>query len=278
MSPGLYAATMTRSVLMCRPEHYRIDYEINPWMRRANAVDAPLAARQWDSLAGLLRESGVDVSLVSQAVTVPDMVFTANAGVVLGGRFVPSNFRFPERQPEAALFVKWFEDHDFEILPIHEPHYWEGEGDVLDTGDAVYAGFRFRTEAGALDHLDKILGSPVHRLELTNPRFYHLDTCFFPLGNGRLVYYPAAFTEAGVALIEASFREVFPVPEPEAHRFACNGVVAGDSRVILNSGCPETEAALRGWGFTPLATPMDEFIKAGGSVKCLLLTLDSFAW
>lgn len=267
---------MTRSVLMCRPDHYRIAYEINPWMHRANAVDRPLAARQWDGLAGLLRESGVNISLVPQSANVPDMVFTANAGIVLGSRFVPSNFRFPERQPEAALFVEWFEKRGFEIVTVHEPHSWEGEGDVLDTGDAVFAGFRFRTEAGALDHLDGILGTPVRRLELTNPRFYHLDTCFFPLGNGRLVYHPAAFTDEGVALIAASFRETFAVPEREANRFACNAVVAGDSRVILNSGCPETEAALRGWGFTPFPTPMDEFIKAGGSVKCLLLTLDSF--
>lgn len=267
---------MTRSVLMCRPEYYRIDYEINPWMRRANAVDGPVADRQWDSLVTLLRGSGVDVLLVPQAANVPDMVFTANAGVVLGRRFIPSNFRFPERQPEAGLFVEWFEDHGFQVETVHEPHYWEGEGDVLDAGDAVFAGFRFRTHAGALDHLDEILGKPVHRLELTNPRFYHLDTCFFPLGGGRIVYYPGAFTAQGLALIETSFRDTFAVPEVEANRFACNAVVAGRSHVILNSGCPATEAALQQWGFTPLATPMDEFIKAGGSVKCLLLTMDSF--
>lgn len=262
--------------LMCPPTHFGVLYEINPWMHAEVAVDRDRAHAQWEGLVTTLRAAGAEVVVVDHDESVPDMVFTANAGIVLGRRFVPSNFRFPERQPEAGLFVEWFEDHGFQVETVHEPHYWEGEGDVLDAGDAVFAGFRFRTQAGALDHLDEILGEPVRRLELTNPRFYHLDTCFFPLGGGRLVYYPGAFTAQGLALIEASFRETFAAPEVEANRFACNAVVAGRSHVILNSGCPATEAVLQQWGFTPLATPMDEFIKAGGSVKCLLLTMDSF--
>jgi N-dimethylarginine dimethylaminohydrolase len=176
---------MTRHILMCEPAHYNIAYEINPWMHRANAVNGPPGPRAVPALHTLLAQLEVRVELVQQGDALPDMTFTASAGVVLGRRFIPANFRFPERQPEAELFTRWFEDAGYETVPIHAPHYWEGEGDVLDTGDTVLAGYRFRTEFRALDHLDEIRGRLTVRLKLADPRFYHLDTCLCPLGGGR---------------------------------------------------------------------------------------------
>ena len=179
---------MTFRVLMCEPVHYRIAYEINLWMRRSNAVDQPRALAQWRALRSVLEGLGVEIALVDQEPEVPDMTFAANAGIVIGNRFIPANFRFPERQPEAALFTRWFEDHGHGIERIHEPPYWEGEGDVLAAGDQIVAGYRFRTELRALDHLEELLGAPLLPLELVDPRFYHLDTCFCPLGGGRALY------------------------------------------------------------------------------------------
>ncbi len=266
---------MTQHVLMCEPVHYRIAYEINPWMRRANAVEGPAAAEQWRRLREALQTLGVRVELIEQRRDVPDMTFTANAGIVVGRRFLPANFRFPERQPEAALFTRWFEDRDYEVVQIHQPHYWEGEGDVLAADGRLFAGFRFRTEERALDHLDELLGVRVVRLELVDPRFYHLDTCFCPLGDGRALYYPAAFSERSRSLLQDGFDDLIAVPDHDALRFACNAVLVGDT-VVLNSGCEATVEALKRRGLCCHPTPTDEFIKAGGSVKCLLLTLDSF--
>ena len=269
---------MSRHVLMCEPVHFRIEYEINPWMRRANQVRGPRALEQWRDLRRTLDELGVRVELVEQAPDVPDMTFTANAGVAAGRRFIPANFRFPERQPEAARFTAWFEDRSYTVETIHEPHYWEGEGDVLpDVGapQRVFAGYRFRTEDRALDHLDELLGVEATRLELVDPRFYHLDTCFCPLGGGRALYFPAAFAERSRAKLEAAFDELIAVPEEEALRFACNALVVDDA-VVLNTGCPRTGAELTRLGLRCVETPTDEFLKAGGSVKCLVLMLDAF--
>ena len=44
----------------------------------------------------------------------------------------------------------------------------------------------------------------------------------------------------------------------------------------MNTGCPATVRALRERGYEPVETATDEFIKAGGSVKCLTLMLDAF--
>ena len=59
----------------------------------------------------------------------------------------------------------------------------------------------------------------------------------------------------------------------EAARFACNAVVLG-RHVVLNTGCPQLESDLRARGYSLYSTELDEFIKAGGSAKCLTLRLD----
>ncbi len=269
---------MSRHVLMCEPVHFRIAYEINPWMHVSNAVQGPLALEQWHALRATLEDLGVKVELVDQAPEVPDMTFTANAGLVIGKRFVPANFRFAERRAEYGYFVDWFAARGYEVEPIHEPHYWEGEGDVLAVpGDpsTVLAGWSFRTEPSALDHLEAMLDTPLLRLELADPRFYHLDTCLCPLGPGCALYFPPAFSDESRALIEATFPDAIAVPEADALRFACNALVVDDA-VVLNTGCDATSEALTQQGFHPVATPTDEFIKAGGSVKCLVIQLDAF--
>ena len=112
---------MTRHVLMCEPVHFRIAYEINPWMRRSNQVAGPRALEQWRGIQAALRALDVRVERIEHAPHVPDMTFTANAGIVLGRRFIPSNFRFAERRPEAPLFTDWFRAHGYEVETIHEP-------------------------------------------------------------------------------------------------------------------------------------------------------------
>lgn len=244
-------------------------------MRRANAVHGPFALEQWRRLHELLTDLGVTVELVEQAADTPDMTFTANAGIVVGRRFIPANFRHPERQPEEQHFIDWFEQRGYECAAIHDPHYWEGEGDVLPAEGRVFAGYRFRTEYRALDHLDELLGVEVVRLELVDPRFYHLDTCFCPLREGRALYFPGVFSHEGWELLAAHFSDLIAVESAEALHFACNALVT-DGTVVMNSGCPRTVAELERRGLHPAQTPTDEFIKAGGSVKCLTLMLDSF--
>jgi len=265
----------TSHVLMCEPSHFRIAYEINPWMRITNTVQEAEAAAQWQALHRTLVGLGVDVELVEPAAHVPDMVFTANAGVVAGKRFVPANFRFVERAPEAPLFSRWFADRGYEVLPIEGPRHWEGEGDVLVSNGSVFAASGTRTEPGALDRLDALLGLETVRLELVDPRFYHLDTCFLPLSAECAAYYPPAFSDASRARLEEAFDDLIEVPAEDALRFVCNALLVGRT-VVMNTGAEWTARALEERGYECVATPTSEFIKAGGSVKCLVLTLDTF--
>src|SRR5205807_1072958 len=39
-----------RALLLCPPDYYGIEYEINPWMSRARGAEAALAQEQWRCL------------------------------------------------------------------------------------------------------------------------------------------------------------------------------------------------------------------------------------
>jgi N-dimethylarginine dimethylaminohydrolase len=259
---------------MAPPEHFGVLYEINPWMHRQVAVSPTVAAAQWTGLHRLLTdELGAEVSLIEPQPGLPDMVFTANAGLVYGKRAVISNFRHPERQGESAHFAAWFAEHGYQVEALTEELAFEGEGDALFLSDTLYAGYFWRSDVRAHALLGDLLGVRVLSLQLVDPHFYHLDTCFCPLDGETVAYYPPAFDEYARRVIEANIPRRIEIVPDEAARFAANAVVLG-GHVALNAGCPEFESALREYGFTPHGLPLDEFLKAGGSAKCLTLHLD----
>ena len=238
-------------ILMCPPDYYGIEYEINPWMSRQKQADHDVASRQWSDLRNLLEEAGAKTLLLEPARGLPDLVFTANAALVVRDQVVPARFRHPQRRGE--------ESHD--------------EAWLSAAGFTLFAGYRIRSDIRGHQQIGAMFGCRVIPLELVDPYYYHLDTCFCPLAPGRAIYYPGAFDDYGLRALAEAVDELIPVSRDEARRFACNAVVVR-RRVITNTGCPEMHAALRAAGFERRETPLDEFVKAGGSAKCLTLRLD----
>ena len=265
-------ALTSPTILMCPPDHYGIEYEINPWMSRSHAADARLAQQQWAGLKSLLESLGATIELLDPVPGLPDLVFTANAGLVFHDTVYLSRFRYPERRRETPVDAAWFRTHGFDVREV-TPGDFEGAGDALFVGETLVAGYLVRSDAGVHQWLGAQLGCPVLPVQLVNTRYYHLDTCFCPLNESTALWYPPAFDEYGQKAIQACVPNLFKVRDDEAARFACNAVVIGRN-VALNSGCPHLESQLRTIGYTPHATPLDEFIKAGGSAKCLTLRLD----
>ncbi|MBI1995682.1 MAG: amidinotransferase [Deltaproteobacteria bacterium] len=260
-------------VLMCAPDHYGIEYEINPWMSRSRQSHRPKAAKQWAELRRILQDRlSVSVNLVEPQPGVPDMVFAANAGVVWKHKFVVSNFRHDVRRPEAGHYAAWFRDRGFEIVRLSRGYYFEGEGDLLRCGETWFAGYHIRSDILAHQEVAEIIEREVLSLELTNDWFYHLDTCFCPLGEGRAIFYPGAFDPYARKVLANHIADLIPVSAREASRFACNAVVVGDA-IVMNHGCPVLRQRLESAGFTVLEIALDEFIKAGGSAKCLVLNI-----
>ena len=182
-------------VLMCPPDYFGIEYEINPWMSRTRVVDRRRAMLQWNALRCLLERCGAVVSCLCPAAGLPDVVFTANAALIWHDLAVLSRFRHPQRQGEEPLNCRWFSDHGYRIHRLKSQVRFEGAGDALFCGDTLFAGYRIRSDIRACQELGELLACRVVPLELVQPRYYHLDTCFCPLTVDSAVYYPRAFDE-----------------------------------------------------------------------------------
>lgn len=259
-------------LLMCPPDHFSVVYEINPWMHREVTVDSELAGAQWRGLEQTLRGLGCQIELVEPVEGLPDMVFTANAGIVRGGVAVPSNFRHAQRQAEREHFARWFSEHGFRLAELPQGIDHEGEGDALWVGRRLFSAYWFRSDVRAHNLLSLILEAPVLAVELSDPRFYHLDTCFCPLDAETVMWWPEAFDPYARRLVEAAVPNRLAVSEEDALAFCCNAVVVGRTVVMNAAGAmgPELEAL----GFDVVETPLSEFMKAGGAAKCLVLELD----
>ncbi|MBB5851263.1 dimethylarginine dimethylaminohydrolase family protein [Amycolatopsis umgeniensis] len=261
-----------RSVLMCSPEHFDVTYSINVWMDPDVRVDSDRAWRQWEHLVSTLEAAGTEVRTVPAAPGLPDMVFTANAGLVDGTTFTPARMSKPERAPEIDHVRGRFEELGWTIeQPPAAPQ--EGAGDALPFDGRLVAGYGQRSSVSAYAGLRTRNGWAVTALELTDPRYYHIDLGFCPLGDRTAMVLPEAFTAAGrSALAELVEDPVVLTPE-EGAAFCANAVVTGRT-VVMPHCTPRLGRELERRGFEPAVCDVSEFGKAGGGCRCLTLALD----
>ena len=264
-------------ILMCRPSHFGVEYVINPWMEgHVGRARREVAAAQWDKLHGIISRLAA-VKVIEGVEHLPDMCFTANAGLVAGDRFVPASFRVHQRQPEIPLFAEWFERAGYEIVELPTDSPFEGEGDALfqaecGNGPILWAGYGVRSSLESHRSISELLNVDVVSLRLVDQRFYHLDTCFTPLGDGRVMYCPAAFDQMSLHEIRhrAAADHRLEVSKADAMRFVCNALVI-DQTIITNHASESLKRRLNDWGYEVIVSPVDEFMMAGGAVKCLSL-------
>jgi len=272
----------TATLLMCPPEYFEVAYVINPWMTdNVRKIDRLLAQRQWRTLYDIVSRLA-QVRLVQPQPSSPDMVFTANAGLVRDRTVILSRFRHEERQSEEPYFAEWFVEHGYQLHRCPPQLFFEGAGDALfDKGQPLlWMGYGHRSVAGAQAYADAVLRNAGHALEvltleLIDARYYHLDTCFCPLEDGYLLYYPAAFSAASLLAIEArvAANRRIACNAADAAAFACNAVNIGRT-LVMNHASPELIGALGRCGFDVVQTELSEFMKAGGAAKCLTLALN----
>jgi N-dimethylarginine dimethylaminohydrolase len=257
-------------VLMCSPDHFRVEYVINPWMK-PGSVDSSQALEQWQKLKHELELLGVTVEVINQAETLPDMVFATDQGVVRQDRVLLSRFACEERQGETEFYRQWFADREYAVTQL-EGHSFEG-GEYLHFGPDYFVGVGFRTTIDVMPQLSSFLDADVHPLQLIDPRFYHLDTCFLPIDDETAFFFPEAFSEESYATLRAKVPNLLPFSEAEALRFGANSLVIGD-QVLLSNANPTLEEKITKLGYQPVEINMGEFIKAGGGIHCLILPLE----
>ncbi|MDQ3305617.1 MAG: arginine deiminase-related protein [Actinomycetota bacterium] len=262
-----------RRLLMCPPEHFEVLYEINPWMHREVAVDPDRARTQWDALVAVLHEAGADVERIAPVAGLPDMVFTANGGVVGDGRFVESRFRHPERSGESPLVSAWFRARDYEVVELPDGVRLEGAGDALPFGGRMLAGYRSRSDFAAHATLSAAFGVEVLPIELVDPRYYHLDLTFCPLDDRRALVVPDAWDRYGREVAARLVPEPVVLEPDEAAAFCANSVLVGPT-LVMPACSARLGRVLEAFGLDVVVVDLGEFLKAGGGVRCLTLALD----
>lgn len=263
---------------MCPPRLYDVDYVINPWMAgNVHTASRDRAVEQWQALHAAVSQVA-EVVLVEPIPGSPDMVFTANAGLLYGDEVAISSFFHPERQGEEPHFREWFRENGYRILDISRETPFEGEGDALfsEDGSRLWVGYGPRTLESSHQALRDAWGIDVVGLELVDPRFYHLDTCFAPLDGGFVMYFPAAFSKDAQRAIEDHYpvEKRIVVDEADAVRFACNAVNVGRT-IILNRIGSALSEKLGSLGFKVIQLDLSEFLRAGGAAKCLVMKLNA---
>jgi N-dimethylarginine dimethylaminohydrolase len=280
------SATQVR-FLMCPPQHFAVSYSINPWMNpeawaSADGALSEAAEQQWGALQRTLLTQGAAIEFVDPKPDLPDLVFTANAAVVLDGKALLARFRHPERQCEEPIFGATFQALQARaqidaVVEMPEGLWLEGAGDCIWDRQrrSFWMGFGPRSHCGAAHVVADVFGVECVALELADPSFYHLDTAFCPLPSGDVIYYGHAFTPPARFTIEervAPERRIELEPG-DAMNFAANAVPLNGC-IVLSSCSDALSRKLEERGLTVITTPLDAFLRSGGSACCLTLRLD----
>ena len=275
---------MTPTFLMTDPGHFDVSYTINPWMSPAAWTPAHARAARAGSaaLSWALQAAGARVEMVPAVPGLPDLVFPANAAVVLDGTALLARFRHPERQGEEAPFRAAFETLKRRgwierIVELPEGLVHEGAGDALwdETRGVFWTGHGQRSDSAAAEVIARTFGRPAVALELASPHFYHLDTCFRPLSGGEVLYYPPAFTPPALAAIEARVAPADRIiaTRQDAEALCVNAVCLG-STVIMARAPAELKARIEACGYRLIEVDLAPFILSGGAAFCMTLRLD----
>jgi N-dimethylarginine dimethylaminohydrolase len=274
-------------ILMCAPDHFEVSYSINPWMRpdswqQQSDVLGARSSSGWRRLTETLRALGAELEMVPPVAGLPDLVFTANAAVVLDGKALVASFRHPQRQGESKIYRQAF-DLLKERGLLREVHdmpagmVLEGAGDCVwdPVRDRFWLGYGQRSDKEAAALVHEMFGFAVEPLRLVDPRFYHMDTCLCPLTGGEVLYYPNAFDAEGQEIIRDRFgaENLIAAPEEDACGFAVNAVNIGRD-IVLATVTPELRGLLEERGYRLHETPISDFNLSGGSAFCLTLKLD----
>jgi N-dimethylarginine dimethylaminohydrolase len=259
---------------MCPPQHFTVEYAINPWMDATVAVDAALALKQWQLLRDTLAGLGHAVHVLDPQPGLPDMVYAANGAFSVDGTVYGARFRHPQRAAEAAHHQLFYRNGRWTFVDPVQVN--EGEGDFAYLpgayGGMILAGYGFRTDPAAHAEAQEALGRPVISLKLVDPAFYHLDTALAVLDDRHVTYYPEAFSPASQRILAQLFPDAVIADRADAEAFGLN-LVSDGRHVVLNAEAIGMAEKLQAVGYVPVAVELTELKRGGGSVKCAVAEL-----
>jgi N-dimethylarginine dimethylaminohydrolase len=263
---------MGTKILLCPPAYFHIDYEINPWMHIENNVTGQTVFDQYKMLKDTYTKLNIPFQELTPTKGLPDQVYTTDVGYPEGNIFIKANYKYPQRQKESGIAAAFFKSNGYEIKTIPEDIFFEGEGDFLKVEDKYFFGWGKRSMKEAKRYIEEILKKDIIDIELTDPYFYHLDTCLGLISTDIAIINEKAHTSEGLEKIHNQFKTVIKASTEDNNKLACNLVVV-DKNVIINDISDELKNEIESYGYTVHRVNTSEYIKGGGSVKCLSLQI-----
>ncbi|MEI6728626.1 MAG: arginine deiminase-related protein [bacterium] len=266
---------MLKKVLMCTPNHFQVEYQINPWMK-PGTVDTQKALDQWHNLVAAYKASGIEVEILDQKKGLADMVFAADQGLIVSKErkiLLLSNFKYTQRQGESLEYKRWFIDQGYRVDTLPKQLTFEGGGECIPWNGKFFIGEGFRNNSDTYKYIEKKYKVEFIPLKLINEKFYHLDTCFFVLNQTTAFYYPPALAEKSITKLEQLFPNLIEFTTQEIEAFAANSVVTENS-VFMQTGSQTFKDKVEFLGYTVIQADISEFIKSGGGIHCLTFELD----
>ncbi len=260
---------------MCGPpDHFfpsgQIEYEINAHMKKGTPIDLSEARKQWITLKDALLDAGACLSIMKQAAGLPDMVFSANFGLVKNHRAFISRFRHKERSGEALYFRDWCIETNYVYAAAPKGSFFEGEGDALWCGEKLVCGYGFRSDETGVRLAGDFFENETVLLHLIDPYFYHLDTCFSWIKRNLMLVYLSAFDARSQDELER-LGELIPVSSYDAHNFVCNTIPIGKTLITSHMSAHLKTLLENKYGFKVVTLDFSIFKKAGGAAKCLIV-------
>lgn len=275
-----------KRVLLVHPRFFTVSYAINPYMKdeqgELKKVESALALDQWKAMIKAFESNGLDVQVLDGRAPFPDMVFAANQSFPFWNaqskthEVILSNMRNQERRGEVPFFSEWFASQNYKIHTLPQEMTFEGTGDALldPVRPLIWCGYGYRTSPQTLARISEITKMDLVPLELKNPYFYHLDTCFAPLTEHSAVVVKEAFTDEGISLLEGAFEQLIYCNLEEAQKSLGANLFCPNGRdVFIDQANNQLIEDLHVYGFRIHPLHTSEFLKSGGSVFCLKLHL-----
>jgi N-dimethylarginine dimethylaminohydrolase len=261
-----------KTILICPPDNFSIEYEINPWMKTSNIIDKIKVFNQYTTLKDIFNKLNLAYKEITPNKGLPDQVFTTDVGLVFKNTFIKANFLYGPRKKEADIAESFFRQKKFKIETLPEDIYFEG-GDVVRFGDRFFLGYGKRTSYEAAFHIQKIINKQVVPVKLDDPYFYHLDTLFSPINKDSALIYKKAISFDEFKKITKFFKNVIEVSDTDSKHLACNNLVFNKNIILPEGVSFDLINKIKSQNLQIHKLDFSEYLKGGGGIHCVSLEM-----
>jgi len=221
------------------------------------------ALAQHAAYVGVLRDCGLEVTVLEADNDYPDSTFIEDTALLVPGCAVITRPGAPSRRGETASVEEALKPFFDTIAHITAPGTVDA-GDIMMVGSHFYIGLSRRTNREGAAQMAAILekhGLTASTVPLRD--FLHLKSGVACLENNTLV-------AAGEFVAHPAFQNYRILAADDNERYAANCLWI-NGRVLVAEGFPETRSIIEAAGFETISLEVSEFRKIDGGLSCLSL-------